>query len=77
MELSADALSATVAMPFLLMRRDVALPGLEELREDPQGWLAQVGDRADLYHLELQLVEREGEWLANSAHLRGAGGGMP
>ncbi|HSH68397.1 MAG TPA: hypothetical protein VK997_00670 [Deferrisomatales bacterium] len=69
-EITADGLGAAVAVPFLLVRRDVELPDLQELQDDPQGWLAQVGDRADLYHLELQLEKREGRWLATSAHLR-------
>jgi hypothetical protein len=73
-EISADGGGAAVAVPFLLVRRDGEIPGLEEFRDDPPGWLARVGDRADLYHLELQLEKREGRWLATSARLRRVGG---
>lgn len=72
-ELAADGRTAAVAMPFVLVRKEVEFPGLEEFKDDPQGWLARVGNHADLYHLELELVKRGEQWLASSAHLRGTG----
>jgi hypothetical protein len=42
---------------------------LKELYEDPQGWLETVGEKADLYQLELQWVEVDGKWLVRRAYL--------
>ena len=74
-ELAESGLVASAAVPFLVVRRERTYPGLEALAADPAAWLARVGENTDLYLLELQLVKQDGEWLATSAHLRGAGGG--
>ncbi|MDF1554113.1 MAG: hypothetical protein P1P84_13670 [Deferrisomatales bacterium] len=73
-ELAEDRATASAAVPFLVVRRDRSYPGLADLAADPAAWLARVGENADLYHLELQLLKQDGEWLATSATLRGAGG---
>jgi hypothetical protein len=42
---------------------------LKELYEDPQGWLEAVGEKVDLYQLELQWVKVDGKWLVRRAYL--------
>ena len=62
---------ASVRVPFLVVKREKSLPDLKGLYEDPKGWLQQVGEHADLYRVELQLVKENGDWLVRSAHLEG------
>ncbi len=66
-EEGADAASATIY--FLIVRKEASYPDLKDLYGDPSGWLEEVGENADLYRLELELVEIEGDWLTKQAHL--------
>jgi hypothetical protein len=62
-----EAASATVT--FLIVRKEGSYPELKDLYEDPGGWLEAVGENADLYRLELELIKKEGDWLTRKATL--------
>jgi hypothetical protein len=42
---------------------------MKELYEDPQKWLEEVGENADLYRLKLELIKLDGRWVAKRALL--------
>lgn len=68
--------SASARVYFLMVRERRTFPGLEALYKDPKAWLKEVGEKADLYRLELDWVHEDGEWLVAKAHLepfRGTG----
>jgi len=68
---------ARVALPFVIVRKEVSIPGLKQLLDDPREWVEEVGDRADLYWLELELFRGSGEsWKAEVARIRPLGPGM-
>ncbi len=69
--ISPDGDEADATVYFLIVRQDLAIPGLRELYQDPQGWLEAVGEKADLYQLELKWVKKEGEWLVRRAYIEG------
>jgi hypothetical protein len=54
---------------FLIVRKDRSYPNLNELYQDPQGWVEAVGENADLYRLTLDWAGQKGEWVATRAHL--------
>lgn len=62
---------ARVTFPFIIVRKEISLPGLKELLDDPRRWAQEVGDRADLYWMELHLI-RSGKdaWSAETATIR-------
>ena len=60
---------ASAQFPFLIVKKEHSFPRLEELYNDPQGWLEEVGENADLYRLKLHLIKKEGYWLVNEVHL--------
>jgi hypothetical protein len=68
-ELKADNRSASAIFPFLIVKKEMALPNLKELYEDPQRWLEAVGEKADLYRLKLEWVRQDGDWLVKQARL--------
>jgi hypothetical protein len=68
-KISPDGNEAEAAIFFLIVSKDRKIPGLKELYEDPQSWLEAVGEKADLYQLELQWVEVDGKWLVRRAYL--------
>lgn len=65
---------ASVRLPFLIVRQGRSVPDLGELYDDPQRWLEEVGEIADPYHLQMQAVKRDGEWLVKQARLKGVRG---
>jgi hypothetical protein len=69
-KISPDGNEAEAVLYFLIVLKDRAIPGLKELYEDPQGWLEAVGEKADLYQLELQWVKVDGKWLVRRAYLK-------
>lgn len=71
--ISSDGDEAEAVVYFLIVLQDRAMPGLKELYEDPQGWLEAVGEKADLYQLELQWIKVDGKWLVRRANLEGFG----
>lgn len=64
-----DSHSAFARVPFLIVKKEHALPKLESLYDDPQGWLDEVGENADLYRFKLDLVKNGGDWLVHEVHL--------
>ena len=68
-ELKPDKRSALAVFPFLIVKKEAALPKLKELYEDPQRWLETVGENADLYRLKLECVKQNGDWLVKQARL--------
>jgi hypothetical protein len=69
-KISPDGNEAEAVLYFLIVLKDRAIPGLKELYEDPQSWLEAVGEKADLYQLELQWVKVDGKWLVRRAYLK-------
>jgi hypothetical protein len=53
----------------MIVKKDQSFPDLDELYEDPQGWLEEIGKNADLYRLEIEFLKKDGDWLVKRAHL--------
>jgi hypothetical protein len=68
-EIEKDGNHASAQFPFLIVKRDQSFPKLNELVDDPQKWVQEVGERADLYRLKLRLSKSGGEWLVNQAQI--------
>ncbi len=68
-ELKPDKRSASAVFPFLIVKKETALPKLRDLYEDPQRWLETVGENADLYRLKLECIKQNGDWLVRQARL--------
>jgi len=69
-ELAEGGKQAFAGFPFLIVRKEQTLPELEQLRDDPLDWLDEVGKNADLYRLELELINLDGDWLVKQAILK-------
>jgi len=54
---------------FLIIRKDHSYPALKDLYKNPDAWLEQVGQNADLYRLNLDFLKQDGEWLVKMARL--------
>jgi len=61
--------AASVSIYFMIVKKEISYPDLKELYLDPKAWLAQAGENADLYRLNLAFIKYQGEWLVASAHL--------
>jgi hypothetical protein len=68
-EINATAGEASTRFPFLIVRKEHDIPGLDTLRDDPVAWLEAVGDKADLCNLQLEWIQRDGEWIVDRAFL--------
>lgn len=68
-DLKPDRRTASAVFPFLILRKDASFPKLKALYEDPQKWLEEVGENADLYQLKLELFKRDGRWVTKQASL--------
>lgn len=64
-----DSKRASARFPFVILRKEHEIPGLDALVDDPVAWLETVGDNADLYRLTLQLAKQGGEWAVDQARL--------
>lgn len=53
---------ASARFPFLIVKKEQMIPGLDQLRDDPLAWLEAIGENVDLYHLSLQLIKQGGRW---------------
>jgi hypothetical protein len=62
---------ASSTVYLLIVKKDRHMPELKELYQDPRQWLEEVGENADLYQLNLQLLKKNGDWLVEQAHLEG------
>jgi hypothetical protein len=63
--------TASVQVPFVILRGGVLLPDLSGLVSDPARWAEEASKSADPYHLKLQLVKVDGDWKVESATLQG------
>ena len=70
-EMADDGLSAAATLHFLIVRQNQVIPGLKDLYDDPRKWLETVGEKADLYQLEMSWVKEDGDWLVVNAVLSG------
>ena len=68
-ELSAENNSASSSIYLLIVKKDQTYPGLKDLTDDPKQWLETVGENADLYQVNLEMVKKDGDWLVRQAHL--------
>ena len=68
-EISDEGLSATVVVHFLIVRKEQPLPDLEKLYKDPERWLEEVGELADLYRLNLKFLKIGDKWQVTSAKI--------
>jgi hypothetical protein len=69
-EVAEDGKGASAGLFFLIAREEVSFPKLKDLPKDPKGWLEGVGEKADLFHLDLELVKEKGGWLVQRATLK-------
>jgi hypothetical protein len=77
-ELEGSGNEATARVYFLIVRKERSFPELQELYKNPQRWLEEVGENADLYRLQLALLKQNENWLVRRAILepyRGVGFG--
>ena len=75
-DLEPDGRLAFARVYCLIVRREQSIPNFKKLYKNPQDWLEEVGENADLYRLELELRKDNGDWLVRRALLepfRGAG----
>jgi hypothetical protein len=70
-DLSDNKSSAQCRVYLLIVKQEQTLPNLKELYNDPKRWLEEVGENADLYQINLQLLKKDGSWLVQRAHLEG------
>jgi len=68
-EISDKEQSAAVVVHFLIVKKEQPLPDLEKLYKDPERWLEEVGELADLYRLNLQFLKKGDKWLVTSAKI--------
>ena len=69
--LTSNQNSAASRVYLLIVKKDRSLPELKELYTQPRRWLEEVGENADLYQLDLQMLKKDGDWLVKQAHLEG------
>ena len=68
-EVEADAATARTVIHFMIVSQDRPMPELKELYENPQQWVEQASEKADLYQLKLALIKDEGDWRVKNAEL--------
>ena len=68
-EVDPSAGTAMAAVYFMIVSRDRPMPEFKGLYENPQQWLEQAGEKADLYQLKLELVGSKNEWRVQKADL--------
>jgi hypothetical protein len=70
--------SALATVTFLIVKKEQSLPDLNKLWRNPEKWLKELGENADLYQLKLEWLKKNGNWLVKEARLapfRGLGFG--
>jgi hypothetical protein len=70
-DLTSNENKASCRVYLLIVKKDRSFPELKELYKDPRRWLEEVGENADLYQLNLQMLKKNGDWLVKQAHLEG------
>ena len=61
--------SALATVTLLIVKKDQSLPDLNELWRNPEKWLTELGENADLYQLKLEWLKKNGNWLVKEARL--------
>jgi len=64
---SKDAASARIY--FMIVKKELIYPELKKLYKDPEAWLEEVGENADLYRLTLGFAGNNSDWTVKSALL--------
>jgi hypothetical protein len=75
-DLGPEGREASARVYFLIVKKEQTTPRVQDLYKDPQGWIDEVGDTADLYRLSLDWSKENGDWLVKRALLepfRGSG----
>ncbi|MBT8331474.1 MAG: hypothetical protein KJP06_04005 [Deltaproteobacteria bacterium] len=67
--LSAEDDQALCGIYFLIVKKERVMPELKDLYNDPRGWIEMVGDNADLYQLNFEMLKKEGRWRVRKARL--------
>jgi hypothetical protein len=70
-DLTSSESIASARVYLLIVKKDRNVPQLKELYKEPRRWLEEVGENADLYQLNLQMLKKNGDWLVKQAHLEG------
>ncbi|MCP4370883.1 MAG: hypothetical protein GY797_22635 [Deltaproteobacteria bacterium] len=68
-EISDKEQSATAVVHFLVVKKEQPLPDLKKLYRDPERWLEEVGELADLYRLNLKFLKKGDKWLVDAAKI--------
>ena len=68
-EVQKDAPTARATIYFMIVSKDLAIPDLKDLYENPQEWLDKASEKADLYQLKLDLIKKSGDWRVQKAEL--------
>jgi len=68
--IDSDGKNASANFPFLIVREHGSFPGLKEFTQDPRRWLEEVGENADLYSLNLELIKEKSDWSVRKAILK-------
>ena len=68
---------AEAVIHFVILRSGVELPALHALYEDPDAFVEQASQKADLYKLDLWLIKEGGEWRVRRAQIKGGAGLVP
>ena len=66
--------AARAELPFLVVREGAEAPDLSGLVEDLSGWLEEVSELGDAYHLELRFAKTEDGWRVERAKMLGTRG---
>ncbi|MDY6790540.1 MAG: hypothetical protein SWH54_04645 [Thermodesulfobacteriota bacterium] len=61
--------SATAVVHFLVVKKEQPVPDLEKLYKDPERWLKEVGELADLYRLGIHFRKNGDNWLVTEAKI--------
>ena len=70
-DLTSNENIASCRVYLLIVKKDRNFPELKKLYKDPRRWLEEVGENADLYQLNLQMLKKNDDWLVKQAHLEG------
>lgn len=73
-DLAEEGHAASGRVYCLIVKKDRTFPELRALYEDPEGWLKEVGENADLYRLDLELMKINGDWLVKQVRLESFSG---
>jgi hypothetical protein len=74
-----DSRTAKATLTFLIVKKEQSLPDLNDLWRNPEKWLNDLGENADLYQLKLDWSKNNDNWQVKQARLapfRGLGFGQ-